>query len=81
MNTATLIRLILRRDRVWQPLWILSVTLFVATTVATIRELLPAPEALRQYVDEIAANRPSCCCKGRRAATAWARPPSDGTRR
>ncbi|WP_049558622.1 hypothetical protein [Nonomuraea sp. SBT364] len=28
-------------DRAWQPLWILSLTLFVATTVATIREFLP----------------------------------------
>jgi ABC-2 type transport system permease protein len=56
MNTTALIRLILRRDRVWQPLWILSVTLFVATTVATIRELLPTPDALRRYVDEIADN-------------------------
>ncbi|QFY09762.1 hypothetical protein GBF35_26710 [Nonomuraea phyllanthi] len=56
MNTAALIRLILRRDRVWQPLWILSVTFFVAATVATIRELLPTPEALLRYVNEIADN-------------------------
>ncbi|NBE95010.1 hypothetical protein FE391_28040 [Nonomuraea sp. KC401] len=56
MNTAALIRLILRRDRVWQPLWIVLVTLFVATTVATIRQLLPAPEARLHYVNEVAAN-------------------------
>jgi ABC-2 type transport system permease protein len=56
MNTAALIRLILRRDRVWQPLWLLLVALFVTTTVATIRRLLPTPEARLHYVNEIAAN-------------------------
>ncbi|MEO3871005.1 hypothetical protein ABGB18_19525 [Nonomuraea sp. B12E4] len=56
MNTAALIRLILRRDRVWQPLWIGSVTLFVATTVATIGQLLPTFEARLHYADEIADN-------------------------
>ncbi|MGW0481765.1 ABC transporter permease [Nonomuraea sp. NPDC003214] len=56
MNTGTLIRLILRRDRVWQPLWILSVTLFVAATVTTIRELLPTPEARRDYFVNIIDN-------------------------
>ncbi|TDE56585.1 hypothetical protein E1295_10530 [Nonomuraea mesophila] len=56
MNTATLIRLILRRDRVWQPLWLLLVALFVATTVATIRQLLPTPAARLHYVNEVAAN-------------------------
>ncbi|MBF8191474.1 hypothetical protein ITP53_38430 [Nonomuraea sp. K274] len=56
MNTAALIRLILRRDRVWQPLWILLVALFVTTTVATIGELLPTPEARLQYADEIVNN-------------------------
>ncbi|PZG15633.1 ABC transporter permease [Nonomuraea aridisoli] len=56
MNTTALIRLILRRDRVWQPLWILSVALFVATTVATIRELLPTQETILHYTNEIAKN-------------------------
>ncbi|MGP3921030.1 ABC transporter permease [Nonomuraea sp. 10N515B] len=56
MNTAALIRLILRRDRIWQPLWVLSVTLFVATVVATIRQLLPTPEARLHYAGEIVKN-------------------------
>ncbi|MFD2352950.1 hypothetical protein ACFSTC_32155 [Nonomuraea ferruginea] len=56
MNTTALIRLILRRDRVWQPLWILSVALFVATTVTTIRQLLPTRDAVLHYVEEIARN-------------------------
>ncbi|TDD17376.1 ABC transporter permease [Nonomuraea diastatica] len=56
MNTAALIRLILRRDRIWQPLWVLSVTLFVAATVATIRQLLPTQEARLQYANEISLN-------------------------
>ncbi|MFI0425252.1 ABC transporter permease [Spongiactinospora sp. 9N601] len=56
MNTVALIRLILRRDRVWQPLWILSITLFVATTVATIRQLLPTAEARLYYANEIVQN-------------------------
>src|SRR5690606_1078716 len=56
MNTAALIRLILRRDRVWQPLWVVSVALFVVATVATIRQLLPTPEARLHYAGEIARN-------------------------
>ncbi|MEV0830370.1 ABC transporter permease [Nonomuraea rubra] len=56
LNTTALIRLILRRDRVWQPLWIGSVTLFVVTTVATIQQLLPTAEARLRYAGEIAAN-------------------------
>ncbi|MEV0622643.1 hypothetical protein AB0I81_55650 [Nonomuraea sp. NPDC050404] len=56
MNTSALIRLILRRDRVWQPLWILSVTGFVATTVATIGRLLPTGEARLHYANEITRN-------------------------
>ncbi|WP_326641067.1 hypothetical protein OIE67_16180 [Nonomuraea fuscirosea] len=55
-NTAALIRLILRRDRVWLPLWIGSVALFVATTVATIQQLLPTAQARLHYAREIAAN-------------------------
>ncbi|RBQ12201.1 hypothetical protein DP939_44225 [Spongiactinospora rosea] len=56
MNTVALIRLILRRDRVWQPLWVLSITLFVVTTVATIRQLLPTAEARLHYANEIVQN-------------------------
>ncbi|MEO3876705.1 hypothetical protein ABGB18_48810 [Nonomuraea sp. B12E4] len=56
MNTTALIRLILRRDRIWQPLWIGSVTAFVATTVATIGQLLPTPAARLHYAGEIAQN-------------------------
>ncbi|MFE0078845.1 ABC transporter permease, partial [Nonomuraea sp. NPDC059023] len=56
MNTTTLIRLILRRDRIWQPLWIGLITLFVATTVTTIRELLPTAQARQQYAGEIVNN-------------------------
>ncbi|MDP4512163.1 hypothetical protein [Nonomuraea turcica] len=56
MNTSALIRLILRRDRVWQPVWIWSVTFFVATTVATIGQLLPPTEARLNYDSEIIRN-------------------------
>ena len=56
LNTTALIRLILRRYGVWQPLWIGTVTLFVTTTVATIQQLLPLAEARLQYAGEIAAN-------------------------
>ncbi|MET8868081.1 hypothetical protein ABZW11_34560 [Nonomuraea sp. NPDC004580] len=55
-GTTALIRLILRRDRVWLPLWLLMVAGFAYATVATIETLLPTLESRRQYAEQIAAN-------------------------
>lgn len=55
-GTGPLVRLILRRDRVALPLWLLAVGGFVAATVATIGDLLPTLADRRSYAAEIAAN-------------------------
>ncbi|GAA5057143.1 putative exporter of polyketide antibiotics [Thermocatellispora tengchongensis] len=55
-GTGPLIRLILRPDRLWLPLWPVLVAAFVSGPVATIGALLPTAESRRAYAEDAAAN-------------------------
>ncbi|MBI2953195.1 MAG: hypothetical protein HYY30_02700 [Chloroflexi bacterium] len=52
IGTGALIRLILRRDRVWLPLWIVTVALVPIGFTASAQELYPTAEALKALADE-----------------------------
>jgi ABC-2 type transport system permease protein len=55
-GTGALIRLILRRDRVLMPVWILFLSLTPLLLATSIRELYPTAEGLAQYAAESDAN-------------------------
>ncbi|WP_020576426.1 ABC transporter permease [Actinopolymorpha alba] len=55
-GTGKLIRLILRRDRVLMPLWVLFIGLVPISYVASINELFPTAAARQQYADASAHN-------------------------
>lgn len=50
-GTSTLIRLILRRDRIVLPLWIILVALVPVSMAASYAELYPTAEALQAFAD------------------------------
>lgn len=60
MNALTgtwgLIRLILRRDRVLLPLWVLVCAIFPLLYTSGTDEIYPTPEGLRQYYDSMVGN-------------------------
>ncbi|GAA4965339.1 ABC-2 type transport system permease protein [Nonomuraea thailandensis] len=55
-GTGVLVRLVLRRDRLWPALWVVLIAAFVYGTVSTIGTLMPTEEARREYAGKIAAN-------------------------
>lgn len=55
-GAGTLVRHILRRDRVWLPVWALAVAGFVAATVATIGDLLPTLADRQAYAADADGN-------------------------
>jgi ABC-2 type transport system permease protein len=55
-GTGNLVRLILRRDRITLPIWILLVGLIPVGMAASFAELYPSAEALRDYADLILSN-------------------------
>jgi len=56
VGTGKLVRLILRRDRVLLPLWILTFGLLMVTVVASFSELFPTAADRQQYADASAAD-------------------------
>jgi len=55
-GTGNLIRLILRRDRLLMPLWVVIFPLVVAGYVTSFSDLFPTPVELQQYADASRAN-------------------------
>jgi ABC-2 type transport system permease protein len=55
-GTGKLVRLILRRDRVLLPIWILTFTGLMATIVASFQGLFPTAAARQSYADASAAD-------------------------
>jgi ABC-2 type transport system permease protein len=57
-GTGGLVRLILRRDRVVMPIWVLFIALLAISTAASFSKLYPTPEVRQAYIQEI-ANSPA----------------------
>jgi ABC-2 type transport system permease protein len=51
-GTGSLIRLILRRDRIALPIWVLLLSLLAITLAASFDKLYPTPQALQAFADE-----------------------------
>lgn len=55
-GTGVLVRLALRRDRVMLPVWVYGITLLVASTAASFRNLYPTPESRVGFAASIRAS-------------------------
>ena len=55
-GTATLVRLILRRDRVRLPVWVIGITMLVLMTASSIRDLYPTQADLDTAAETAEAN-------------------------
>ncbi|HET8642209.1 MAG TPA: ABC transporter permease [Pseudonocardiaceae bacterium] len=55
-GTGGLVRLVLRRDRVLLPIWVLAFGLLPVSFAGATAQVYPTPEQLRQYHDSIVAN-------------------------
>ena len=50
VNTAVMVRLVLRRDRVRLPIWIAGIVALVVVSAASVSSLYGTPEKIREYV-------------------------------
>jgi ABC-2 type transport system permease protein len=55
-GTGQLVRLVLRRDRLILPLWILLVTAFFSGTASSFSQAYPTPQAQHEFVENVVGN-------------------------
>ena len=67
-GTPHLVRLILRRDRIRLPVWILGITALTAASVNAISSLYDTPEKIAGYAETVTSSAATKLMNGRPAA-------------